>query len=117
MRVCIMDRLHIRLRAVGWPNSSKTVRCYQKRQSSSDRKKFSHIRSLFFVGPLMIAYLLANLLAEAPPDGREGRLHYGSSVRAVFILFEPVCQKMGDMSRKTLDKVLDTWLFRSIPAF
>src|SRR5947207_7329721 len=50
MRVCIMDCLNIRVRAVGWPNSSKRVRCYQKRQSSSDTKKFFHIRS-FFVGP------------------------------------------------------------------
>src|SRR5262249_3730448 len=95
MRVCIMDRLHIRVRAVGWPNSSKTVRCYQKRQSSSDRKKFSHIQPLFFVGPLLIAYLLTNLLAEAPPHGREGRLHYDSSVRAVFYLVQSGLPKMG----------------------
>src|SRR5215475_9768305 len=81
-----MDRLHIRLRAVGRPNSSKRVRCYQKRQSSSDRKKFSHIRFL----------LLAILWCppgrppareftrrSAAPRGREEACHYNSSVLAV----------------------------------
>src|SRR5437764_1015401 len=38
------------LSSVGWPNSSKRARCCQKRQSSGDRKKFSHIWSFFLLG-------------------------------------------------------------------
>src|SRR6266550_9207712 len=102
MRVCIMDRLHIRLRAVGWPNSSKRVRCYQKRQSSSDRKKFSHIRSLFllaFFDFLLTAYLLANLLAgSAAPRGGRKAVITTAQFWPFFILFGAFCQRWGDMS-------------------
>src|SRR5215472_7202478 len=95
-----MDRLNIRVRAVGRPNSSKRVRCYQKRQSSSDRKKFSHIRSFFcwpFFNFLLTRPTCSRIYSQKRRSpGAGGRLSSGQlSSEPFFTLFIAVCQRMG----------------------
>src|SRR5437762_12282262 len=66
------------LGSVGWPNSSKRVRCCQKRQSSGDRKKFCHIRSFFCLG-------VFDFLLTRPPAGEIQRKASRFSERKVTV--------------------------------